>query len=80
MKVLFCASEALPFAATGGLGDVAGSLPVALRTRLIGCRVVMPLYESVPQALRENMKFFADTTDTPSLIKHTNSCHFNWIL
>jgi len=43
MKVLFCASEALPFAATGGLGDVAGSLPVALRTRLIGCRVVMPL-------------------------------------
>ena len=57
MKVLFCASEALPFAATGGLGDVSGSLPVALRTRLIGCRVVMPLYESVPQALRENMKF-----------------------
>lgn len=57
MKVLFCASEALPFAATGGLADVAGSLPQALRTRLIGCRVVMPLYESVPQELRENMKF-----------------------
>jgi len=31
MKVLFCASEALPFAATGGLADVAGSLPPALR-------------------------------------------------
>ena len=57
MKVLFCASEALPFAATGGLADVAGSLPTALRTRLIGCRVVMPLYESVPQELREKMKF-----------------------
>ena len=57
MKVLFCASEALPFAATGGLADVAGSLPQALRTRLIGCRVVMPLYESVPQELREKMKF-----------------------
>ncbi len=57
MKVLFCSSEALPFAATGGLADVAGSLPQALRTRLIGCRVVMPPYESVPQELREKMKF-----------------------
>ena len=45
MKVLYVASEALPFMASGGLGDVAGSLPVALRKRLIGCRVVMPLYD-----------------------------------
>lgn len=57
MKVLFCASEALPFVATGGLADVAGSLPQALRSRLIGCRVVMPLYDSVPQELREGMRF-----------------------
>ena len=40
MKVLYCTSEARPFAATGGLADVAGSLPQALRERLIGCRVV----------------------------------------
>ncbi len=57
MKVLYCTSEATPFAATGGLGEVAGSLPQALRMRLIGCRVVMPLYEDIPQELRENMKF-----------------------
>ena len=57
MKVLFCASEALPFAATGGLADVAGSLPAALRKRLIGCRVVLPLYASVPQELRDSMTF-----------------------
>ncbi len=57
MKVLFCTSEALPFAASGGLGDVSGSLPQALRARLIGCRVVMPLYEDIPKELRENMKF-----------------------
>ena len=31
MKVLYVASEALPFKASGGLGDVAGSLPQALR-------------------------------------------------
>ena len=35
MKVLYATSEALPFAASGGLADVAGSLPKALRTRLI---------------------------------------------
>ncbi|MBQ8753222.1 MAG: glycogen synthase GlgA [Clostridia bacterium] len=57
MKVLFASSEALPFAASGGLADVAGSLPAALRNRLIGCRVVLPLYESVPQELRDKMTF-----------------------
>ncbi len=57
MKVLYCTSEAQPFIATGGLGDVAGSLPQALRQRLIGCRVVMPLYEDIPQEYRDNMKF-----------------------
>lgn len=57
MKVLFCTSEALPFIATGGLGDVSGSLPQALRTRLIGCRVALPLYEEIPQELKDNMRF-----------------------
>lgn len=57
MKVLYCTSEALPYIATGGLGDVAGSLPQALRQRLIGCRIVMPLYEDIPQHLRDEMKF-----------------------
>ena len=57
MKVLYISSEAVPFAASGGLADVAGSLPKALRNRLVGCRVVLPLYESVPQELRENMTF-----------------------
>ena len=33
MKVLYVASEALPFMASGGLGDVAGSLPVNLKTK-----------------------------------------------
>ena len=35
MKVLFATSEARPFAASGGLGDVAASLPRALRTRRV---------------------------------------------
>ena len=57
MKVLFASSEALPFMASGGLGDVAGSLPHALRKRLIGCRVVMPMYDTIRQELKEKMKF-----------------------
>ena len=57
MKVLFCSSEALPFSASGGLADVAGSLPGALRNRMVGCRVVTPLYESTPQELRDQMHF-----------------------
>lgn len=57
MKVLYCASEALPFIATGGLADVAGSLPKALRSRMVGCRVVLPLYDSIPQELKDKMRF-----------------------
>ncbi len=57
MKVLYAASEAMPFMASGGLGDVAGSLPQALRKRLIGCRVVMPLYDNIKQEFKDNMQF-----------------------
>lgn len=57
MKVLYVASEAQPFMASGGLGDVAGSLPQALRKRLIGCRVVMPLYDTIKQEFKDQMTF-----------------------
>ena len=57
MKVLYVASEVVPFSQSGGLADVAGSLPKAIRDRAVSCRVVSPLYGSVPQSLRETMKF-----------------------
>jgi len=49
LKVLFASSEVVPFAKTGGLADVAGSLPQALKK--LGCdvRVVLPLYRMVRQ-------------------------------
>lgn len=62
MKVLYCAAECDPFATSGGLGVVAGSLPSALRQRLIGCRVVMPYYSCIPQELKNNMKFLVSFT------------------
>jgi starch synthase len=48
LKVLFTASEVAPFRKTGGLADVAGALPKALRRRGIDARVVMPLYQGIP--------------------------------
>ena len=57
MRILFATSEAQPFAASGGLADVSGALPKALRKRLIGCRVVMPLYDTISDEMREKMTF-----------------------
>src|SRR5438094_1969514 len=45
-KLLLAASEAIPFAKTGGLADVAGSLPRALARRGWQCAIVLPLYNS----------------------------------
>ncbi len=44
MKVSFFASEAVPFAKTGGLADVAGTLPIHLADRGASVRVFLPLY------------------------------------
>ncbi len=56
-KILYVGAEAMPFAATGGLGDVMGSLPAALaRTGEADVRVVMPLYGAVKDEWRKQMK------------------------
>ncbi len=47
MKILFAASEAAPFAKTGGLADVAGSLPPAIASLGHEVQVVMPYYRQV---------------------------------
>ena len=57
MRILYVASEATPFIATGGLADVAGSLPRAIRSKQHACRVVVPLYSSIKPELREKMQF-----------------------
>ena len=56
-KILFAGAEAMPFAATGGLGDVLGSLPAALAaTGEADVRVVLPLYAAVNEEWRKQMK------------------------
>lgn len=62
MKVLYATSEAYPFAMSGGLADVAGALPKALRKRLVGCRVILPLYDTISEELRSKMNFITSIT------------------
>ena len=55
-KILYVGAEAMPFAATGGLGDVMGSLPAALaKTGKADVRVVLPLYAAVSAEWRKQM-------------------------
>ena len=57
MKILFACSECSPFAASGGLADVAGSLPAALQKEGAECRVILPLYGSIGLQWRSSMTF-----------------------
>ncbi len=56
-KILFVGAEVMPFAATGGLGDVMGSLPAALKAKYPedDVRVICPLYDKIPDDVIEEM-------------------------
>ena len=56
MNVLFAASEARPFIASGGLADVIGALPKALMGAGCDCRVILPLYSDIPDKFRADME------------------------
>ncbi len=57
MKILYVASEANPYAGTGGLGDVMGSLPKAVaKDGKNDVRVIIPLYTTIREEYRLQMK------------------------
>ncbi|OQB23509.1 MAG: Glycogen synthase [Firmicutes bacterium ADurb.Bin182] len=56
MKVLYAASECVPFVKTGGLADVAGTLPLFLKERGADIRVILPKYRQIECEWKQNMK------------------------
>ena len=57
MRILYVTGEAFPFCKTGGLADVAGSLPPALAKNGDQVAVILPLYGQIGQLWRQQMTF-----------------------
>ena len=60
LRVLFAAYEAVPFMKTGGLGDVGGSLPQALKEAGCECRVIIPKFMTIPEEFKSKMTHVTD--------------------
>ncbi|MDP4158827.1 MAG: glycogen synthase GlgA [Bacillota bacterium] len=59
MNVVFVSAEADPFAKTGGLGEVVGSLPSFLHKQGIDVRVIMPKYRTISDCYKEEFRHLA---------------------
>ena len=57
MKILYATSEAVPFCKTGGLADVAGSLPPALAAEGAQVAVILPMYQKVKEKFGDQLNF-----------------------
>lgn len=60
MKVLFAAAEAHPFIKTGGLADVIGALPKALKGAGVDVRVILPKYRGIPEKFTSKMEHLTE--------------------
>ena len=56
-RILFTTSEAVPFIKTGGLADVAGSLPKCFDKRYFDIRVILPKYACMKQEWKDKMEY-----------------------
>ena len=56
-KILFAASEGVPFIKTGGLADVVGSLPKCIDKQYFDVRVILPKYACMKQEMKDKMSY-----------------------
>ena len=56
-KILFVASECVPFIKTGGLADVVGTLPKMFNPEKYDVRVIIPNYTCIPEQYRNNFEY-----------------------
>lgn len=59
MRVLFVSSEMVPFAKTGGLGDVIGALPYALQKLGVEVAVILPMYKQIKDNYGDQCEFLS---------------------
>lgn len=59
-KVLYVASEAVPFIKTGGLADVVGSLPKCFPKEYFDVRVVIPKYACMKQEFKDQLHYITN--------------------
>ena len=60
LRVLFAASECVPFVKTGGLADVIGALPKQLKALGADVRVILPKFSAIPEELKRRMTHICD--------------------
>ena len=58
-KILFAASECVPFIKTGGLADVVGSLPKEFDKRYFDCRVILPKYQCMREEFKNKLEYIS---------------------
>lgn len=56
-KILFVASEGVPFIKTGGLADVVGSLPKCIDKQYFDVRVILPKYTCMKQEMKDKLSY-----------------------
>ena len=62
-KILFAASECVPFIKTGGLADVVGSLPKEFDKRYFDCRVILPKYQCMREEFKNKLEYISQGTE-----------------
>ena len=75
-RILFAASECVPFIKTGGLADVCGALPKEFSKEEWDVRVVIPNYSCIPEKFRNQFQYVTHFICVQEIISRTNMLEF----